>query len=139
MAKTVLLIDSQMAARRMLRFAMELHEYRVVEFENQTDVLAVPDGSSPELLILGVNASDVGQHALVGRLRQQPALHALPVLLVGEDLLQSGWDLRTLGHCAWLNKPFHIGELQSKVASLLDYAPPPRPRQVQKASATQHG
>jgi DNA-binding NtrC family response regulator len=125
MTKAVLLIDSQMATRRMHRFAMELLEYRVVELDNQAGVLAELSGSCPELLILGVNADDAGRQNLLSQLRQQPAFDALPVLLIGEDHLRSNWDLRAIGHCAWLNKPFRIGELHDQVATLMAPVFPP--------------
>ena len=128
MPKTVLLIDSQMAARRMLRFAMELYEYRVVELADASGAQAALTGNCPDLLVIGINASDAGQQTLLSQLRQQPAFALLPVLLVGENRCRPRWDLRTIGNCAWLDKPFCMGEFHHLVDTLLAPSRLPLPR-----------
>jgi hypothetical protein len=43
----------------------------------------------------------------------------LPILLVGENHFKGEWNLRGIGNCAWLDRPFHMGELHGSVESLL--------------------
>lgn len=122
MTRVAVLIDSQVAARHMLRFAMELNGYRVAELEHASGTLAALAGACPGLLVLGIHPSDPGQQTLLSRVRQQPVLAVLPVLLVGENRFRPSWDLWTTGNCAWLDKPFRIGELHRVLDNLLAQA-----------------
>jgi DNA-binding NtrC family response regulator len=121
MSKTVLLMDSQLTSRRMLRFAMTLQELQVVEILNTADLLTEQAAGYPVLLVIGINANDADdQLALIGEIRRRPAFADLPLLLVGESQLRSQWDLRSIGNCAWLTKPFRVNELHGLLENLLD-------------------
>lgn len=119
MPKSVLLIDKHAATRGMLRFALELQGYRVAEVEELSVILHALANGSPDLLVIGVDPSAADSGDLVGEVRRRPGLDRLPILLVGESQYAVQWDLGLIGNCAWLNKPFHMGELPGLVESLL--------------------
>lgn len=119
MPKSVLLIDKHAATRGMLRFALELQGYRVAEAEDLSAIPRALVNGSPDLLVIGVDPSVVDSGDLVREVRWRPGLGRLPILLVGENQYAAQWDLSLIGNCAWLNKPFHMGELPGLVESLL--------------------
>ncbi|MCM2264115.1 MAG: hypothetical protein NDI73_02875 [Desulfuromonadales bacterium] len=119
MPKSVLLIDKHAAARGMLRFALELQGYRVAEADGASGVPGALAAGNPDLLVIGVDPSDTGSGDLIKEVRWRPGLGSLPILLVGEDRYADQWDLRMIGNCAWLNKPFCMGELPGLIESLL--------------------
>ena len=138
MTKVVVLIERQITARRMLRFAMELQEYRVVEVENLVSVQSVLTGNSMDLLIIGIDAGDAILRELVDQVRQSPRWEDLPILLVGEPHLRLQWDVRMIGNCAWLDKPFRMGELHSLIESMVGSVPLPRVRNNSAPHGNQH-
>jgi len=119
MSKTVVVIDKQAVARHMLRFALELQEYRVVEVEDVSGALGALASRNPDLLVIGISPFAADCKDLVGEVRRRPDLDDLPILLVGENRFKDEWDLPMIGNCAWLNKPFRMGELHGLVDSLL--------------------
>lgn len=122
MNKTVVVIDRHVASRHMLRFALEMQAYKVVEVEDVAGAYAVLSIRNPDLLVIGIGPSAAEHRDLVGELRRNPEMNGLPILLVGEDPLKETWDLRGIGNCSWLNRPFRVGELHSLVESLLGNA-----------------
>ena len=127
--KTVVLTDSQIVLKRMLRFAMELQGYRVVDTDDAAGAQAALAGDHCDLLVAGVYPDREETRALISAVRCQPQHDSLPILLVGEPQLRADWDLRAIGTCAWLDKPFRMGELHALVESLLRgmTLPPSRP------------
>lgn len=125
MTKTVLIIDRQAIARRLLRFALELQGYRVVEAGDLFGALDALAGCQPHLLVIGIESIEMDIPELVLAARRQLALNDLPVLLLGEEQCRERADLRLIDRCAWLNKPFRIGELDSLVEGLLGSVPLP--------------
>lgn len=119
MPKSVLLIDKHAAARGMLRFALELQGYRVDEAESLSRISDVLANGNPDLLVIGVDPVDAVSGDLIREVRWRPGLGSLPILLVGENQYADQWDLSVVGNCAWLNKPFHMGELPGLIESLL--------------------
>jgi DNA-binding response OmpR family regulator len=125
MAKTVLVIDSHVAVRKMLNFALEVQGCRTVGVDGggAADTLEALGRGGIDLLVLGINGPDDENSTLVGQVRLQPDLEGLPILLVGEPRLKLHYDLRAIGSCAWLNKPFRMHEIQGLVENLFGNAP----------------
>lgn len=120
--RTVAVIDTHVASRHMLRFALEMQSYKVIEVDDVAGAFAVLSIRNPDLLVIGIDPSVAECRDLVGMLRSNPEMNGLPILLVGEDLFKEAWDLRGIGNCSWLNRPFRVGELHSSVESLLGNA-----------------
>jgi DNA-binding response OmpR family regulator len=125
MTKTILIFDKQAIARRLLRFALELQGFRVVETGGLFEVLEALAGSRPDLLVIGVDLIDAGIHDLAAGVRRRQDLDGLPILLVGERQCRERMNLQMIGNCAWLDKPFRMGELHGLVEGLFCCAPLP--------------
>lgn len=119
MNKTVLVLDKQKVTRGMLRFAMELQGFRVVDTEIATEAFAVLCRGGVDLLVIGINDCNDDNANMISQVRLHPQLEVLPILLVGENHLKSLQALREFGCCAWLNKPFRMNEIHLQVESLI--------------------
>lgn len=139
MTKTILIFDKQAIARRLLCFALELQGFRVVEIGGLFEALDALAGRKPDLLVIGVDLADAGMHDLAVSVRRRQDLDGLPILFVGENQCKAQINLQAIGNCAWLDKPFRMGELHALVESLLGCAPLPgnRPGPWQE-NARQH-
>lgn len=137
--KTILIFDRQAIARRLLRFALELQNFQVVETGDLFGALGVLVGARPDLLVIGVEPSDAGSHDLADNVRRRPDLVGLPILFLGESQFKERMNLQMIGNCAWLDKPFRMAELHGLVESLLGCAPLPADRVSQwQENARQH-
>lgn len=123
MTKTALVIDSHVAVRQMLNFALEVQGCRTAGVAGVSDPFEVLMHGGIDLLVLGIYGPDDVNSTLIREVRLQPDLEGLPILLVGEPRLKIHYDLRAIGSCAWLNKPFRMHEIQGLVESMLNNAP----------------
>jgi len=118
MAKTVLVLDKQKVARGMLRFALELQGFQVVDAEIATEAFAVLCRGGVDLLVIGINGGNDDNADMIRRVRLHPDLEALSILLVGNSL-KSLHALKEFGCCTWLNKPFRMNEIHLQVESMI--------------------
>ena len=124
MTRKVLVLDRQMATRRMLCFAMELQGFQVAEAEDVPGALkAAASRGTVDLLVIGLNAPDDDNAGAIDQVRRVLGLGELPILLVGEKRFATHRDLRELGFCAWLNKPFRLAEIHELAERLLGDTP----------------
>jgi DNA-binding response OmpR family regulator len=124
MAKTVLVLDKQKVTRGMLRFAMELQGFPVVDAETADEAFAILCRGGVDLLVIGINGDNDDNADMISQVRLHPDLETLPILLVGENHLKSLLALKAFGCCAWLNKPFRMNEIHLQVESLLTNVAP---------------
>ena len=127
MTNVILVVEKLFAVRRMLRFGLELHGYRVVEVEASTVDLDRLASGEVSLLILGLDPDDAGGVELVKAIRRRADLAHLPVLLIGTEQSRHASDRDGIGNCSWLNRPFRLGELHQEVEGLLGSVPLRRP------------
>lgn len=131
MIKTVMIIDSQIVTRRMLRFAMELQGHRIVDVDDLSAALVeLCKGDNIDLLIVGLNTPDDENCELIRRIRQQEALDNLPILVVGDKRLASCRAEMVIGNSTWLNRPFRISELHGVAECLFGNVPLNSPRKT---------
>ena len=124
MAKTVLVLDKQKVTRGMLRFAMELQGFRVVDAERADEAFAALCRGDFDLLVIGINGDNDDNADMINQVRIHPNLEALPILLVGENHLKSLHALKEFGCCAWLNKPFRMNEIHLQMENLFSNVAP---------------
>jgi len=126
--KTLLIVDSHVASRRMLSFALEMQGHCIIDVADRSAAHAVLTANRVDLLVIGFNAEEDENAALVAHVRQRKDLSELPILLVGSSHRRELHDLWATGNCAWLDKPLRLGEVHSAVESLLGGSPLPAAR-----------
>ena len=139
MTRKVLVLDKQVATRRMLRFAMELQGFQVAEADDVPGALnELSCRGGIDLLVIGLNAPDDDNAGAIDQVRHLLGQSELPILLVCEKRFKIQRDLCEIGFCAWLNKPFRMIEIQQLVDRLLCDAPFVAARATAMADGSEH-
>lgn len=114
--RTIVVIDDELAIRRLLRTALESPECRVHEAETgQLGLMAVAQ-HRPEVVLLDLGLPDLDGLEVLDRLREWSDVPVI-VLTVRDDpagkiaALDSGAD-------DYVTKPFHTGELLARVRAV---------------------
>lgn len=125
MPVAALIVDCQVATRRMLRFALELQGLRIAEADSAVAALAILEREQIDLMVVGFE-NPVDEHVeIIDFARNRPGLANLPILLVGDPQHRSFRNLRELGCCAWLDKPFRAADVHERIELLIDNIPRP--------------
>lgn len=121
MRARIVLVEDQPEIRQLIRMTLEFGDFDLIEAADADAGWALIQEQTPDLLLLDVMMpGSMDGLALCRRLRQQPALRAVPVVLLTarsrqEDIdagLQAGAD-------AYLTKPFSPMELLDRMGELL--------------------
>ena len=123
MAGCILISDTQMASRRMLRFALQFKEAEIVECAGADETRALLETRPVELLLVGLYPREGDGFALLERLATRSLPPALPVILVGDTLLRAEYAARLWCGSAWLDRPFRVSELLSLVDGIFSRPP----------------
>lgn len=134
MSSTILVVEGDPTAQRLLREILEQAGYRVIAASDGLDGLRLLAMDSPALVLLDVALPSSDGYQIVGRIRSEegPAAHVPVIMLTAaRDVEQKIRALRA-GADDYLVNPtdptFHPAELLARARSLLArYAPPPAP------------
>jgi two-component system chemotaxis response regulator CheY len=120
MTATILIIDDSKMVRTMVRAALEVDKYRIVEAGDGQEALALVGDTHPDLVITDVNMPQMDGLTLIGELRRRSDFSLVPILVltteVSEGLQQRG---RALGATAWIAKPFEPARLRELAVAAL--------------------
>lgn len=120
MAKRILIVDDSVSMRKMIRSALALDSFEVVEAVNGPDALAVLGRQQVDLIITDVNMPDMDGISLVREIRRRPRTQSTPILVLttecGPEMKQAG---RAAGATGWIVKPFNPQQLIQVVAKVL--------------------
>ncbi|MDY7231919.1 response regulator [Hyalangium rubrum] len=120
----LLVIDDDHDILLSLQDALEMEGYHVATARTGREGLERLDsGLRPDLILLDLMMPDVSGWAFRARQRADPALDAIPVVVVSGQGL-STHDVAELGVAGYLPKPLDLDSLLSTVAR---FAPPPAP------------
>jgi two-component system, cell cycle response regulator len=117
---TVLLVEDSVATRRILRGVLEGASYQVTEAGDGAEALELCRTSPPDLLLLDVDLPVMDGPELLDRMRAEPALADIPVIMVSartepEDVA----DGLSRGALDYVRKPCAPVELRARVAAVL--------------------
>jgi CheY-like chemotaxis protein len=133
--KKVLIAEDNPVNRELLRELLESHGYAVAEATNGREALSEIENTHPDILLLDLGMPVLDGFATVRRIRENPALAALPVLAVTayamqgdrEKVLSSGFD-------GYLSKPIQSRLLFQELDRLLSKASSQRDQAKQKGA-----
>jgi DNA-binding NarL/FixJ family response regulator len=120
MPQTILVVDDDLGTRLSISDYLELSGYTVVTADDGQQALALVHEYRPDLIVTDIMMPRLNGYELVRRVRQDPELRLMPVILLTartktqERILgyQSGCDL-------YLPKPFELEELAAAINSIL--------------------
>lgn len=117
--KTLLIADDDEDIRMVFRLRLE-RTYRILEAASGADVLEVARTDPPDLIILDWTMPGVNGLELIEKLRDEPAMGSVPVVvLTGDNHRTERGRLRDLGVESFLLKPVTPGQLESTIQAAL--------------------
>ena len=118
--RTVLIVDDEFAIRDMLRMALEIAEYRVIEAENIQRAYTLIVDERPDIVLLDWMLPGGSGLELLRRLKRDETSRDIPVIMLTakttEDNVIQGLDV---GADDYITKPFAPRELIARVRALL--------------------
>ena len=120
MAQTILVVDDEPNALRLLTYALETAGYHVLRAETGQQALQEIGTSKPDLVILDVMLADISGIEVCQRLRSEPQTVNLPVIMLSA-LAQVADKVRGLqaGADEYVTKPVDVDEIVARVAAIL--------------------
>jgi two-component system alkaline phosphatase synthesis response regulator PhoP len=115
MAK-IMLADDEQQVRDMVAFKLKATGHQVVPARDGGEAMALAAAESPDLIILDIMMPVLDGFEVLKRLKADPALHAIPVIILSakgreQDVLAG---LRG-GAVDYIVKPFSLKELTARV------------------------
>ena len=126
MNRKVLLIDDDVDLVEMNRAYLQRQGYTVLFAYNGEDGLKLARAEQPNLIVLDVMMTEVGEGFEVARaLKGDAATRAIPVIMLSSVNQEHGFNLTIGADQAWnpvdcfIDKPFGPKELHAKIEELL--------------------
>ena len=120
MDNKILVVDDDRAINELIKVNLELSGYSVVQAYDGIEGFALAKQEQPSLVILDVMMPDVDGYTVAQRIRLNPNLANVPILML-TALSQLGDKVKgfDIGVDDYLVKPFEMEELKVRVRALL--------------------
>jgi CheY-like chemotaxis protein len=119
-SRTVMIIEDEPDAAEMFAEMMRLSGFRVVKLLNSVPALAALTSDRPDVVILDVMLPDISGLEVLHRIRRDPGLAGIPVIVVSAKSMPS--DIKTgldAGASLYLTKPVGFLDLKQAVDRIL--------------------
>ena len=118
--KTILVVDDEAPIRDMLRVALEMAEYSVLEAGNAQQAHGIIIDQKPDLLLLDWMLPDISGIELARRLKRDEVTREVPIIMLTakgeEDNKVQGLEV---GADDYITKPFSPRELVARLKAVL--------------------
>lgn len=120
MSRKILLVEDEKPIREMLRYALEMDHYHVLEANSACQARDVLADNSPDLLIVDWMMPQESGVEFIKRLRKDELYQATPVIMLTARVEESD-KVKGLDDGAddYLTKPVAIKELKARIKALL--------------------
>jgi two-component system, cell cycle response regulator DivK len=118
--KKILIADDKATSRELLRTVLERQGYDVMEAADGEEALQKALAEQPHLILLDLQMPRRTGYEVLGELRKDPRLAALPIIALTASAMQGDRE-RALaaGFTAYLAKPVALVHLREEVQRLL--------------------
>jgi DNA-binding response OmpR family regulator len=139
-AKTILVVDDEVDIRRMLARLLARAGYRVLETDRGVAALRLVKEQAPDLIVLDAMLPELHGFDIARRIKGSKRYGSIPIVMV--SAVYRGWryaeDLRqTLGVDDFIEKPFTLQDVLSRIQTLLGKSEPPSPSEAQAAAPSE--
>lgn len=120
MSATILVADDDATIRRLMEVFLKTLGYQPVVVGDGSEALRAALASRPDLVISDIHMPDLGGLELTRRLRAEPALEGVPILLFSASIGQADESLwREAGADGFVVKPPTLSALRDTLSQLL--------------------
>ena len=120
MAKTVLIVEDSELNMRLFNDLLEAFGYRTVKTRDGRQALPLAREHKPDLIIMDIQLPEISGIEITGRLKQDPALKAIPVVAVTAFAMKGDEErIRECGCEAYLSKPISVGKFIETVGRFI--------------------
>ncbi len=140
MAEKVLVVDDDLDTLRLVGLLLQRQGYQILAASSGTQALNMAASERPDIILLDAMMPDMDGFEVTRRIRQQPALFKIPIILFTarsqtEDKIQG----MQAGADDYLTKPTQPREMFAHVRALLDRAAQERAASGQHTAASKTG
>src|SRR6056297_174570 len=115
----ILIVEDNTDVREFIREQL-IGEYKILEASNGCEGIAVSQGTIPDLIITDLMMPEMDGYEFSGNIRSDEKTSHIPIIML---TAKAGLDPRIegleAGIDAYLTKPFHVRELQTRVKALI--------------------
>jgi two-component system cell cycle response regulator DivK len=116
MSKRILVVEDQEDNRRILRDLLTNAGYEIIQAENGEEALKVARVERPDLILMDIQLPLVDGYEATRRLKADPALRAIPIIVVTSYALSGDeTKARAAGCDAYITKPYSPRAILAKV------------------------
>ena len=118
--KRILIVDDDPGTRLLVSTTLGSQQYDIVEAERGTEALVLAQADPPALIILDVRMPDLDGIEVCQRVRSDPVLSGVPVVMLTAARDRAEWEAgMKAGANSYLTKPFSPLELLNTVEQFL--------------------
>ena len=121
--RTVMVVEDYDDTRLLLRRALEMRGYRVLEATNGEEAVNIAERERPDLILMDLDLPILDGIAATQQLRHKPALNKVPIIAVtAYPLSYTRVKAFAKGCDEYMGKPIDLGELEELLTRYLHSA-----------------
>lgn len=118
--KTVLVVDDEPNIVRTVADRLEMSDYDVITAASGEEALERARADAPDVIVLDIGLPGIDGHAVLERLRHDPATQAIPVIMLtvkshSDDVMRAN----AAGAAGYMVKPFDFVGLLEQIGNAL--------------------
>jgi CheY-like chemotaxis protein len=118
----ILYIEDDDKSRKLVRDILGFKGYRVAEAETGEDGVRLAKELLPALVLMDIRLPGINGIVALGRLREDPATHAIPVIAVTASAMPDDRHrVMSAGFDGYQRKPINVMEFLEAVRQMLDH------------------
>ena len=116
MSKRILVVEDDEDSRRILRDLLTSAGFQMLEAEDGQQGIAAAETQRPDLILMDIQLPIVDGYEATRRIKANPALRAIPIIVVTSYTLSSGEEkARAAGCDSDITKPYSPRQLLAKI------------------------
>ena len=117
---TILIVEDNERNMKLVRDILQHHGHTVVEATTGNDGVRLANARAPDLVLMDIKLPDIDGITALARMRENPALDAVPVLAVSASVMpDEQHKIVSSGFDAYLTKPISLKPFLATVARYL--------------------